>query len=295
MFKERILNLSKRLFPRGRAFRIPFGSTIEKVMKGLAESENTAFSSAISLLDSILPDNDNFSIEDAENWERRLGLISNSFVSLVDRKAAIQRKMNHPGTIKARQHYLYMERELRAANFDVYVVENRFPLVSIVPIRLGIFNLGEVSLGDDIPNPNAFGVLDPNELLGGPINLGTFRLGEEKLGGTAVGAGNYDIIANHLDPVLDANYFDRIHTPVLGESRLGEFKLGDLFDYQDALRSTFFIGGTTAGSFALMSSDRLTEFRQLVQKLKPVQTVGFTFLTILDSDYNDDYNDDYDS
>ena len=34
--------------------------------------------------------------------------------------------MNHPGTIKARQHYLFLQRELRNAGFDVYVHENRF-------------------------------------------------------------------------------------------------------------------------------------------------------------------------
>ena len=31
-----------------------------------------------SILNSILPDNDNFDIDDAERWEERLGMISNS-------------------------------------------------------------------------------------------------------------------------------------------------------------------------------------------------------------------------
>ena len=125
MFKESILKLSKQLYPKGRAFRIPFASDIEKIHEGLAISENDAFASAIGILDSILPDNNNFTDEDATTGERRLGLITNETTTLNERKLAIQRKMKHPGTIKARQHYLYLERELRNAGFDVYVHENR--------------------------------------------------------------------------------------------------------------------------------------------------------------------------
>jgi len=295
MFKERILNLTKRLYPKGRAFRIPYGSTIEKVHKGLSISENDAFSSAVSLLDSILPDNDNFSSEDASNWERRLGLIVNEFVSLEDRKAAIKRKMNHPGTIKARQNYLYLQGQLQDAGFDVYVHENRFLTDPIIPISLGVFNLGENSLGDEINNPNKYGVIDPNTYLTETIKLGGFRLGEKQLKGLESENGSFDVIANNIDPESEKDFFDIITISNLGNNRLGGFNLGDLFDYEEALRSTFFIGGPTPGSFAVIPADRHLELRQLVLKIKPVQTIGFTFFILSNDDYSSAYSNAYTS
>lgn len=127
MFLERIKKLTRNLYPRGRAFKMPYGGVFDKLHNALSVSENEALQSAVSILDSILPDNDNFTALDAADWERRLGLITNESLSLEIRKAAIRRKMNHPGTISARQHYLYLQGQLQAAGFDLYVFENRFP------------------------------------------------------------------------------------------------------------------------------------------------------------------------
>ncbi|MGR3177833.1 MAG: hypothetical protein ACUZ8E_07225 [Candidatus Anammoxibacter sp.] len=126
-FKSTILNLTKNLYPRGRAFRTVFGGIKEKLHKALAVSEDQAYNEALDILDSILPDNDNFTEDFATKWERRLGLITNVLTPLADRKLAIFRKINHPGTIKARQHFLYLQGQLRNAGFDVFVHENRFP------------------------------------------------------------------------------------------------------------------------------------------------------------------------
>lgn len=272
MFKERILNLTKRLYPKGRAFRVPFGGMLEKVHKGLAISENDAYADAVSVLDSILPDNDNFTAEDATNWERRLGLITVVGITLDERKLAISRKMQHPGTIKARQHYLFLERELQAAGFNVFVHENRIANPATSYISLGDFNLGDNNVGDKITSSNPFGVIPPED-----YNPGAF-----------------DIIANYLDPALDANFLDKVFINS-GEFNLGEVSLGDVFDLTGAYRSTFFIGGPIFGSIALISQARSTEFRQLVLKVKPVQTVGFSFLLFGSEDYGNDYGDDYNS
>lgn len=126
-FKAIILNLTKNLYSKGRAFRTVFGGIKEKLHKALAISEDKAYNEAVDILDSILPDTNNFTEEFATKWERRLGLITNVLTPLADRKLAILRKINHPGTIKARQHYLYLQGQLRNAGFDVYVHENRFP------------------------------------------------------------------------------------------------------------------------------------------------------------------------
>lgn len=123
---QNILSLARQLVPTGRAFKMPYGGNAEKLSLALAMSETRAYNDAVAILDSILPDNDNFTTDDASDWERRLGLVTNKATPLADRKLAIKRKMNHPGDILARQNYLYLEGQLQAAGFDLYVYENRF-------------------------------------------------------------------------------------------------------------------------------------------------------------------------
>jgi len=123
----KIKKLGKTLYPTGRAFKIPFGGVLDKLNSALSESEQRAFDDAVSILDSALPDNDNFTTGDATDWERRLGLITNPAVPLSDRKLAIIRKIRHPGNIPARQNFLYLQGQLQDAGFNVFVFENRFP------------------------------------------------------------------------------------------------------------------------------------------------------------------------
>ena len=47
------------------------------------------------------------------------------------------------------------------------------------------------------------------------------------------------------------------------------------FDVGSNLRSTFFIAGATLATTANVLASREEEFRQLVLKIKPVQTVAF--------------------
>lgn len=249
MFNNTLLRLTKRLYPTGRAFRMRSGGISEKVHKALIESENTAYTSALSILNTILPDNLDFTAEDAADWERRLGLITNESVSLADRKAAILRKIKYPGTIKARGHYLNLERELRAANFDVYVHENRF------------FEGGEWIT----KTPFEVSGVAPNSIQHGlPLRHGQ----------TQHGAGQYPRIVNSLSQIID-----------------------DQFSIGDNLRSTFFIGGETVGTFAEVDEKRMEEFRKLVLTIKPAQTVAFLFIdfgpAIKVYDYGDDYGTDY--
>ena len=122
-----LLNLTKRLYPTGRAFRMKMSSDVEKLNKGLIESESEMVTAAEGILDQILADNDNFTEENASDWERRLAIRSSNLTSLDDRKAAILRKYAAPGDIPARSHYLYLQAQIQAAGFtDVYVYENRF-------------------------------------------------------------------------------------------------------------------------------------------------------------------------
>ncbi len=153
MIIDILLKLTKSLYPKGRAFKAPSGSELEKFYEAFNLSEERALMDALSILDTILPDNDNFTEDDAEQWERRLGIITGVGVSLNDRKLAIRRKMNHPGSIKARQNWRYIESQLQLAGFNVFIFENRFPdgfgsFETKTPAEIGIGLSGAPQMGD---------------------------------------------------------------------------------------------------------------------------------------------------
>jgi len=223
-----ILKLTDQLYPTGRVFKMASNGYLYRIHRALAVGEAKAFTDANSVLNSILPDNDLFSADDATDWERRLGLVTNTATPLADRKLAIQRKMNHPGTIKARQHYKYLESQLQAAGFDVYVYENRFALY-----------------------PTGYETKSPTVAFG----TGTvpFQMGDGQFGDHQFGYDYYTTlrVVNYVDEVLDS-YF------LIGAN----------------YRSTFFIAGSSLTTPASVDINRKNEFRQLILKIKPVQTVA---------------------
>lgn len=233
---EKILKLTDQLYPSGRAFKLFKDSDFKKLHEALGLSEERAYNDALAILDSVLPDNDNFSLDDAADWERRLGLITNLSVSLDDRKSAILRKMNHPGTIPARQHYLYLEGQLQSAGFNVFVFENRF---------------------DD-----GFGGIETRNplVVSGGVGADSVQLGDHQLGDVQMGGG--------FDKTLRViNYIDEYQD--------------SLFDIGDNFRSTFFIGGSPVGQFANVDINRKDEFRELILKIKPRQTVAYLFINYI--------------
>lgn len=279
MYKEVLLNLTKRLYPRSRAFKMAEYSLFESLNKGLIESENKVFTDINAVLYSILPDNDNFTLEDANTWERRLGIISNDNTTLDDKKKAIQRKYNYPGTIKARQHYLYLQESLQKSGFDVYVHENRFPQQAIIPEQLGVSEMGNCEMGAEINNPDKYSVVDPNSLITTASMMGVGIMGAMEMGATV----NYSLCANYINEYKDRDVLVNYSQPPvqlgLGEMGIGE--MGGTFDYQKALRSTFYVGGQTFGDFADVPNARKNEFRQIILKLKPTQTVGILLINYI--------------
>lgn len=176
---DKILTLTKNLYPTGRAWSMPAGSVLEKLHKALALSEERTWLDAVSILDSALPDNPNFTSQDASDWERRLGMITNLAVPLADRKLAIIRKMNHPGTIPARQNYLYLEGQLQAAGFAVYVFRNVF-------------------------SDGMGGYITKNPLtISGGVGRINFQHGQRQHGQFHHGSAYDNIIANHIDEDRD--------------------------------------------------------------------------------------------
>tara|TARA_R110001632_G_scaffold207897_1_gene332108 strand:- start:1968 stop:2864 length:897 start_codon:yes stop_codon:yes gene_type:complete len=296
MFNKLLLKLTRRFYPKGRAFRIPYGGLLEKMHDGLAVSENDVLTAAISTLDGLIPDNDNFLEADAIEWERRLGLISNASTPLFDRKLAIKRKMNHPGTIKARQHYLFLERELRNAGFNVRVHENRFETPAFIYESLGVSEMGVAEMNGEIPNTEKYEVIDPNSFYSGVSVFAVAEMGENEMGDGI----NYSLIANHIEEDLDNTFFSTLTDFVRAEmdiAEMGNAEMGGTFTYLQALRSSFFVSGDTESTMANILLTRKEEFRQMILRVKPVQSVGILLINYnsisTEADFNNDFNEDF--
>jgi hypothetical protein len=268
---EKILTITKRLYPTGRAFRMPVSGWSEKMHKGLIVSEERAWNDAKSVLDSALPDNSNFTEQDATDWEIRLGLITNPLVPLSDRKLAITRKINHPGTIKARQHYLYLQGQLRAAGFDVYVFENRFSdglggyytktPVEVVGEIYGSASQHGTGQHGDFQHSSGESIAESmliTEIEFGDIQHDMFQHGDQQHS-TGVYFEYNNKIVNHIDENLDLQFRT----------------------YGSHLKNSFFIGGNPIGTFADVDINRKSEFRQLILKIKPAHAIGFLFINYI--------------
>jgi hypothetical protein len=180
---QKILNLTRQLYPTGRAFKMPIDGWLDKMHDGLAVSETQAYLDAVSILDSLLPDNSNFSVDDAEDWERRLGMIPTPLSPLASRKSAILRKLQFPNRNPAKGHYLYIEQQLQLAGFNVYVYENKFPYYYNAP---GYYTVNPASV---------------NPLLFSDVQHGDHQHGDVQHGGYL-----NNIIVNHIDENRDLTF-----------------------------------------------------------------------------------------
>lgn len=247
-----LIQLTEQLYPTGRAFNIHIGSFIRKMHLALNRSESRLNRNTLAILDGILPDNDNFTVEDATLWEQRLGLITNDSVSLANRKLAIIRKLNHPGTIRARQSAGFIESQLQLAGFDVYVHDNT-TLASIDSVLTSIGNISVSGLSN-AGSFNAGNVYTQFSNLFVILNSGSFNAGSSNSG-----QRNYkNKVANHIDKSLDIT-----------------------FSNQNIWIKTFFIGGENLGDFANIPTERKNEFRQLILRLKPTETVAYLLINYI--------------
>lgn len=206
--------LTRQLYPTGRVWNMKKNGVFYRLHSAINRSFIRFVDACLLFLDSQFPDNVNFTEEDAEIWEYRLGLITNTELSLDVRKQAIKRKMAYPGNQRARQHPLYIQHQLQLAGFDVYIHENRF------------FEGGQW-------------VYKTPEEVGETSTIATQHGGDTQHGGgTQHGATGYNVIANTVQVVesygvggydnLWATFF--IGGEILGdyanipENRLIEFK-----------------------------------------------------------------------
>lgn len=177
-----LARLTRQSYPDSRAFTYPYNGIWDRLHKALSLSEGRAYEDAVSTLQSIIPDNAYFDEEDATTLEAVYAIYSKAGTPLADRKLAILQKMAYPGTTAPRCNYQYLEDNLRAAGFDVYVYENRF-----------------------FPGPVT---KTPSEILGistGMAMLGSFELGEVELAETWADEG-ITLCVNHIEESIDATF-----------------------------------------------------------------------------------------
>jgi hypothetical protein len=250
MSQEKLKRLTEQLYPTGRAFGVNKGGVRDLVDDALIIQESEFYDFSMGILDELLPDNDNFTAQFATNWEHRLGLITDPLVPLADRKAEIIRKMNHPGDIPARQSWDYMQQQLQLANFDsVYVHDNTTGMtvqqaLSFSPL---ITQLGQGQLGQS----NLANVLSVYGSLFNCNQLSNYNLGQANLGFCY----NYgQKVVNNIDWQKDEH-----------------FVINDWY-------KVFYVGGVNIGDFASVSEVRREQLRQLILKIKPLDTVAVMFI-----------------
>lgn len=243
MFASWIVRLTRQLYPTGRAFKFFSNSYLEAIHTALGEVEAKAYRDAVSTLDSLLPDNDNFTAEDATDWERRLGMITNEAVSLTDRKLAIKRKLAFPSDRTYRQHWTFLESQLQAAGFDVYVYENRF------------------DNGGNIVTKT-------------PDDVGNFQHGEFEHGEYEHGQFDVSKCVNHIPEVLDVPW--KVGNNYRSTFFIASANFGTKDSY-GVINSTYPIANVE-DLFADVPLERKNEFRQLILRIKPAQTAALLFI-----------------
>lgn len=242
---QQLLHFTKRLFPKGSAFKFRADGAVDKLLSGVAETNARCFTDVQSIYDSLMPDNANFTIEDAAAWEKKLGIVQAPGVGLHDRKAAIAQKLFYPTSYAPRQHHLFIQEQLRAAGFDVYVHLN--PL-GLSPEQI-LSPLPAVMHSDDLEHDNS--VEHSGYALVSAQHSSSFEHGSAFQHGSTFD----DVVVNHIDRDRDASYL-----------------------FANNYRFTFYIAGSTMPDFAEVSSARKDEFRQLILQLKPIHTQAYLFV-----------------
>lgn len=149
-------------------------------------------------------------------------------------------------------------------------------------IRIGLYNIsgGFIQVGTKIQIRN-FRVVDiaTENIIYEPSNISdstSWNISEL----------SYTICANYIDELTDSLYFSQaLSTSEMGEGEMGnnnaqmEIIPKDITPEQ--LRATFFIGSDTLFNPVNVPLSRKDEFRQLILKLKPAQTIAWLFVNYI--------------
>jgi hypothetical protein len=179
--------LSQKLYPQnGRAWRMADGNIFFRLHRAINLSFARARAAALNIQDAQLPDNPNFTIDDAHAWYKRLGIYDSGLVPLADMKLAIAQKLSFPITPLNKQSLQYIQDQLQAAGFNVFVYQNKFS-----------------------DGMGGFITKTPGEVLGsipaGNAVLNNFTLGDVYLDEQWIDSG-ITLCANYLEEDKDADF-----------------------------------------------------------------------------------------
>lgn len=125
--EKKFVDLTNQLYPTGRAWRVFNGNNLEKVHRAINDIFLQFQEESSSLLNTVIPDNEFFTIEDCLYWEGKLGMITNNLLTLEQRRQIILNKLAFPKNIKSRQSLNYIQNQLNLYGFtDVKVYANIF-------------------------------------------------------------------------------------------------------------------------------------------------------------------------
>lgn len=242
---DKVLKSLRSLLPRGKAFSFADNSIGNMLNKAYSKSIGKLYSDSYSIFDSIIPDTSNFTSDDALMWEKKLGIKASELTTLEIRKKAIIQKYNYPNSDAPRQHFSFIEKQLRDAGFNVRIYENNESGVTRTPESI-LASIGVPFHGDSYHSDDIFHA----SMISG---LGASTHHEETTHSEDIthNTGIFSLIANHIDERLDWD-----------------------FPIWNNMRSTFFISGEVIEDFITIPEDRRNEFRQLVLQLKPAQSIG---------------------
>ena len=249
-FKDTLLYLSKILYPNGRAFKVLNGGEIESLHKAIIGDAGTpatmaqAKLDADNILDVMIPDNDNFTLDDARFWYHELGIFDSGSIPLSDMKLAILQRMSYPLVPINVQTAGYIQAQLHAAGFtNCNVYRNNF------------------GSGGEAISPGGAGGL----ILFGlePAICGEIQCGQTDCGQTDVNSAGFSKCVNYIEDIKDI-YFDA------GDNFRSTFYIANI------------LTGTYPGPYLLGAANvplvRKQEFRQLILKLKAQSMCAFLFI-----------------
>lgn len=114
--------------PNGRAWRLyktnNDKNNIYKLFEAIGEIKAICYHKIMGIMSMLIPDNDNFTAEDATKWEDIMALDSN-ITDLDSRKQIIYQKMSQGGNSRYKLSAKYIEHQLQIAGFNVFIHENR--------------------------------------------------------------------------------------------------------------------------------------------------------------------------
>jgi hypothetical protein len=128
-----IIYAIRKLLPDGMAFQLADNGIAMQVLTALVAGDGGpgtitgAYNTIANVLDALIPDNPGFTIDDAHDWYRRLGIYDPGTLTLSQMIPVILQKMSWPGAANNQQTAAYIQAQLIASGFtSAKVFKNNF-------------------------------------------------------------------------------------------------------------------------------------------------------------------------